>query len=671
MFRILLTISAFLFACVQIFAQDVKPQNSDKTPSDDLKNDVLLTVEGKNFTADEFLYLYDKNNGSEYITEKLTVDEYLELFVNYKLKVREAEANQFHKKVSFTSEYQKYLIMLTEPYLSNSEVDENLYKEAYERMQYEVRSSHILIKVAADAPPADTLEAYKRAMRIRARLLKGEDFGRVAKMMSDDPSAKTNGGDIGYITAFQAVYPYESKIFNSEVGAISMPFRTAFGYHVVKVLDKRKTKPELKLQQIMINVRDESQLASAIETLDSVYALLKNGADFTEMAKQYSSSENIRKSGGNIGWLNYTQYKRSARSRFPSDFVDKVFNIKNDGDITKPFATKYGIHIVKRLDSRPIAKYDEMKGILKQKISQFPDRSRLSKNALIDKLKSMHTLEVDDKAWEEFALMAFDESLLKGDWKLKEYEEKTLFVINNEKFSTVSYASYVKNRQRKQTKIKDVMAYADILFQEYINISMVAYERKRLVDEHESVKYLAQEYYDGMLLFSISDSTVWSKANSDSAGLAAYYETVKEEYLWGKRVKVVEYSSDSELQKELLKKLIIKGQKKGWNAEQIAAQYKKKAKAELIYKEKKYVKGHNAEVDDIGWDSRATLDTKNGIIEIKGIVENEPKLLNEIRGEIVSGYQDLLEELWIKTLRNKFKFTVNQETLEKIKLQRK
>jgi len=631
-------------------------------------NNFLLKIGKTTYPSDEFMYLYEKNNGSEYVTEKLSVDEYLELYINYKLKVKAAENEGLHKDQKFYNEYSKYLKMLTDPYLSDSEADSSLLRETYNRMKEEVRSSHILVKVPEDAPPADTLAAYKRAMRIRSRLLKGEDFAKVAKMTSDDNSAKSNGGDIGYITAFQAVYPYESFIFNSEPGKISMPFRSQWGFHIVKVTDRRKIKPDCQMQHIMIKPASVENLQSVTETMDSIYAQLQNGADFEELAEKYSSEENIRKSRGNMGWISYSQFERTYQNRYPTEFIQKAFEIKK-GEISKPFSTKWGVHIVKILDTRDIAPYEKLMPMIKQKMRQFPDRSGLSKIALIEKLKEKYKPIVDYKNFTKLAEEYFDSSLVDSKWMMpNNLPEETVLTIGETNYSFKEFAVYADKFQRMQKRLRDVLAYANILFEDYISNSLIEAERKQVLQNVESVKYLANEYYDGMLLFSISDSLVWSKANTDTAGLEAFYETVKNNYMWGKRVSVAEYSCLKDLDAAYLKKLLIKKQKKGWSDEKAAAIYKKKKKNDLVIAYSKHIKGEMPAVDDIGWDSKAVFDSENGtVIEVKDVIADEPKLLSEIRGEVISKYQEKLEKDWVAKLRKEINFSVNEKQLKLIK----
>lgn len=656
MFKFLISIAALFLGLNLIGQNGLKKEN-----------DVLLTVGESEFKAEEFVYLYDKNNGSDYVTEKLSVDEYLDLYINYKLKVKAAEKAGLSNDPKFLKEYNKYIKMLTDPYLSDAEADSAILREAYERMKYEVRSSHIQVKIPEDASPSDTLTAYKRAMRIRSRLLKGEDFATVAKMTSDDNSAKTNGGDIGYISVFQAVYPYESFIFNNEVGKISMPFRTQWGYHVVKVTDKKKVKEDCKLQHIMVAISSEDELAAAQETMDSVYEQLQNGVDFGELSEKFSTDEAIRKKRGNMGWISYSQIERNYRERYPLEFMEKAFETKS-GEYTKPFTTKWGVHIVKVLDKRPIASFEQLEPVIKQKISQFPDRSKLSKIALVDKLRSKYKPEINHKKFTELAESVFDSNLVDGKWSIAaEMPEDIVLKIGDKAFPFKNYAEYVVKHQRPQKRLRNLLAYANLTFEDYINSQLIDLERKSVLSTNDAVKYLAYEYYDGMLLFTISDSLIWTRANKDTTGLEAFYESVKNNYLWDERVLIAEYSCEEELDTEFVEKLVLKGQKKGWGASKISDIYKKKKGHDLIITESKNEKGVYPNVDDIGWDSRAVIATENArVIEIKGVVAKEPKLLSEIRGEVISKYQEHLEKEWVETLRKEFDFKVNEKVLAEI-----
>ncbi|KPL09354.1 MAG: peptidylprolyl isomerase, partial [Bacteroides sp. SM23_62] len=251
---------------------------------------ILMTIHDRQVTLDEFERIYHKNNSSTAL-EQQTVEEYLDLFINFKLKVIEAEELGLDTTQSFIKEFNGYKKQLAKPYLSDSEEVDALVQEAFQRAQKEINVSHILIRANQDAAPEDTLRAFNKAIEIRDRILAGEDFGTVAKATSDDPSAKTNAGNLGWFTVFRMVYPFENGAYNTETGKVSRPVRTRFGYHLIKVNDVRPARGEVRVSHIMImtpeSMNDE-QREDAKKRIYMLYDSLQAGIDFAEIARKYS-----------------------------------------------------------------------------------------------------------------------------------------------------------------------------------------------------------------------------------------------------------------------------------------------------------------------------------------------------------------------------------------------
>lgn len=218
------------------------------------ENPVVLEIGNKKVTLEEFEAIYKKNADENKTSTPEELKDYLDLYIKFKLKVVEAEALGMDTLPAFVQELEGYRKQLAQPYLSDREVTEGLIKEAYERMKSDVNASHILVKVSQEAEPKDTLAAYNKILKIRKRIITGEDFEKVAAETSEDPSAVKNKGNLGYFTVFQMVYPFESAAYNTEVGKISMPVRTSFGYHILKVNDKRPARGTMKAAHIMIRV---------------------------------------------------------------------------------------------------------------------------------------------------------------------------------------------------------------------------------------------------------------------------------------------------------------------------------------------------------------------------------------------------------------------------------
>ena len=345
------------------------------------KDPVLMTVAGEDVTKSEFEKVFKKNNKSAGAVDQKALSDYLELYINYKLKVKEASELGLDTAATFVSELNGYRKQLSQPYLIDKEVSDKLMHEAYDRMQKDVRASHILIKCGPDELPKDTLEAYNKAMKARERVMKGEDFGKVAKEVSEDPSAKDNMGDLGFFTAMQMVYPFESAAFNSKIGDVSMPVRTKFGYHIIKKTDERKDPGEVFSAHIMVRAGkgttpDDS--AKAVQKINEINGKLKAGGNFEELAKQYSDDQGSAKNGGVL-----PSFKTG---RMVPEFESAAFALKNKGDISEPIKTQYGWHIIKLINRKEIGTYEEMQSELKASIGK-DSRSEVSKSSMVNKIK--------------------------------------------------------------------------------------------------------------------------------------------------------------------------------------------------------------------------------------------------------------------------------------------
>jgi peptidyl-prolyl cis-trans isomerase SurA len=344
-------------------------------------NEVLLTIDNQQVTSKEFMTVYQKNNVDIQTAEKKSIEEYLELYINFKLKVIEAESLGLDTVQSFRKELDGYVNQLTEPYLVDRDYEEALIREAYDRLQEEVNVSHIMIRVRNGATPEDTLKAWNTINNLYDSAIVAPSFEELALETSEDPSVKDNNGNLGYFTAFRMVYPFENAAYQTNPGNISRPFRTTFGYHIVKVYDVRPARGELRTAHIMLISNDQSTEAEKKEAerkIQEIYSELKQGANFTEMARVYSEDRGSSRKGGELPWF--------STGRMVPEFEEAAFSIEKDGDISEPVKTQFGWHIIKRLEYRKMGSYEEEYKSLKSKVEK-DKRSRGSRESLIRKLK--------------------------------------------------------------------------------------------------------------------------------------------------------------------------------------------------------------------------------------------------------------------------------------------
>lgn len=631
------------------------------------KDPVLLEVGGNKVHLSEFEAIYKKNNKNDKVDRK-DLEDYLELYINFKLKVKEAEELGMDTVVAFKKELAGYRAQLARPYLTDKNVTQDLIKEGYERLKQDVKASHILVNVAADALPKDTLKAYRKIMDIRKRILKGDDFGTIAAAMSDDPSAKKNKGELGYFSAFYMVYPFESAAYNTPVGEVSMPVRTRFGYHLIKVEDKRPARGQIRTAHIMIRTKKDAtpeELKNAETKINEIYNELQNAEGegaFEELAMKYSDDKGSARKGGELPVF--------GSGKMVPEFEEAAFALKNDGDYSKPFKTAYGWHIVKRLEKIDLGTFDEEEKMIKSKV-QRDSRSDKSREAFIDRVKKEYGFKENARELKDFYKVV-DNSFFRDRWSADKAKRlnNTMFTIGGKEFTQTDFASFLENHQSKGGK-GDIIPTVDKLYNDFVNKAVIDFEDSKLEGKYRDFSLLMKEYRDGILLFELTDQKVWSKAIKDTVGLQEFYEKNKNNYMWDQRLHATIYKCKDEKIAKKVRKLVKKKAKKGYSVQDILDKVNGESQLNCAVESNKYLKGDNEIIDKVTWkEGVSDILEQNGqfnIVEVEKVLEPQPKELNEARGLITSDYQNYLEKEWIKSLKDKYPVKVNREVLDLIK----
>ncbi len=636
---------------------------------------IVMKINGEPVTKSEFLSVYFKNNTTSKKVEASTLNEYLDLYINFRLKVKEAEALKLDTISIFTNELSGYRKQLAQPYLIDKDVNENLIKESYERSQFDVRASHILIKVSKNAIPKDTLEAYNKIFKIRKRIISGEDFHKVASETSDDPSSKDhpaqdgrpafkgNKGDLGYFSAFDMVYPFENAAYNNKVGEVSNIFRTDFGYHILKVTERKPTLGKVHASHILITypkdaTKDDS--IKIISKLGEISEKIKKGESFEELAKQYSDDKGSAQKGGSLQWF--------TANRMMPEFVSAIYNMK-ENEISTPVQTVYGWHFIKLLETKKPGSFDETKAELKMKIAR-DSRANKSKDFFIARLKKEY-------GYKEFAnnlndyLPLLDTTFNQGMWKATKADKlnKDLFILDNIKFTQKQFSEYLsKNQGDPNENVNNVLK---MRYKSWVDEEIINYEDSKLESKYVDFKTLMKEYRDGILLFDLTDKKVWTKAIKDTIGLENFYQNIKNNYLYPQRVETTIYKTTDKKTAEKLQKTLQQEIAKNTKPEEIIKPFNKKKKDNVVFDNSKFIKGDNPNVDKMAWKKSVstiiTTDNKEfSIIVINNVLEPSPKPLNEVRGLVISEYQNYLEKEWLKELKNKYKVEVDQQVLNSL-----
>ena len=636
-------------------------------------DDVLIKINGKS----EFIAVYEKNNLFNQAIDPKSVEEYLDLYINFNLKVLEAINLGLDTTEAFINELNSYREQLSQPYLNDQVVSETLIKEAYERMKYHIRASHILKTVPEHAMPDDTLKTYRITQRIRERALRGDDFSFLAIENSDDPSAKGsaatannpgapgNRGDLGYFSAFSMVYPFETMAYNTPVGEISEIVRSSFGFHIIKVTDKIPNLGQVRAAHIMISVpknADEKIEKNAQEKINEIYNKLIQGEDFVGLVKQFSDDKGSAARDGDIPPF--------TANRMLPEVIKAIADMDNNDIYTKPFRTQFGWHVFKVHEKSGIASYEDMYPEIKARVARDL-RSQISQDVVINKLKNEYGFVENPKSIEPFYRLVTPE-IFEANWKKDKLSNnnEVLFSFADKMLTQQDFAKYLEDTQVKRTT-ESIVSYVNGKYLSFVNKSIIDYEKSILNEKYLDFKLIMKEYHDGILLFELTDQKVWSKAMNDTVGLKEFFEENRDKYMWDKRINATIYQTRDQKIAKNLRKEVIKAYKKGLDFQVVIDKFNQNSLLNVSAASGFYESKDHPAVSLIEWKVGVSpivkFDDSFFVININEILPQEPKKLTEIRGLVIADYQNYLESIWVNELRGKYNIVVNQEVLKEVK----
>ena len=639
-------------AGMRLFAQDNDP--------------VVMTLGKEQVRFSEFKNTFAKNNDLTKVSDE-DLRKFINLYVDFRLKYIEARDKQVDTAAHLRDELADYRSQVAASYLTDKEVSERIFNETVERMRYDVRASHILKKLPMDALPADTLAVYNAVMKLRNRILNGETFAEVAIKESDDPSARDrkspggevlqagNKGDLGYFTAFDMIYSFESGAYNTAVGALSMPVRSEFGYHLIFVQDKRPALGKIRASQILLpfnknpnlNANEKgAEMAKLSKKINAIYEEIKGGLPFDEAFAKYGEE-------GTNGKM-----PLFGCNRFEGDFVRGIYGLK-EGETSKPIQSSYGFHLVHIEEVLPVKTDEDAHAAIRMKIMQ-DIRSNKSREAFVERVKRENGFkEIEDKKAKTTPLADFytalDTSIFNGtfDISMVKHLNRPMFVFAKKTYTQQDFAKHLE--QHPFTNIKDVelprlVNYAYGVFIENLAMDFENY--------HIETKYpqFAEQMFDykvGVMIYELNEQRVWRKAEKDSLGLNAFYETMKHTQLYPLRLNAVLVKAVDAASAKKAETLLGKG----ISIANLLAEMNKK-RVTLVVDTVLYWQGQNKQFDAfVDWETARVGSvfpnkTDNEVVRIEEILQPSPKPLKEIKGLVVSEYQNKLEEDWIKELHS-------------------
>jgi len=586
---------------------------------------VLFTVEGVPVHVSEFDYIYNKNNGDGADYSKKSLEEYLDLYVKFKLKVQRAKELKLDTINQLNQELEGYRKQLADSYLVDKEVSARLVKELHERKQKDIELSHILVALGEKVSDEAQSNAERRINEAKQRLDKGEAWDDVCIQVSDDKNSSRKGGHLGFYTAMmpKGFYDFENAMYNTPVGKYSDIIRSKVGYHIIKVTKQRPAYGEVEIAHILTRKsKNAVETQKAKTKIDSAYQKIKNGEKFEDVAKLLSEDANSRNKGGYLGF--------AGIKRYDPVFEKAAFDIEANNGLSQIVETTVGYHIIKRISKRDNSDFERSKNLLQNLVSK-DDRYTIARKALISSIKDEAGFSEDEKALNSF-IAGLDKEFYSFKWAEPKIDDKELFRFGKQEPMMISdFSAFCKKSTRDRLKFKKSAPLDESAQQLYLNFveqEALAYEESNLENKYPEFKALMREYQEGILLFEITKQEVWDKASSDTTGLENFFNENREDYKWKERAEVAEYevySDDTKFVKEVYK-----------------------------FAQKNPV---DAVLSKFNGDKKFVLKAEKGKTKftiVKDILEPGYKKLNESRGYIIADYQDQLENDWISSLKEKF-----------------
>lgn len=624
----------------------------------DLQQETLFTIDNEPVYVSEFERVYKKNLDLVKDESQKDVDEYLKLFINYKLKLKEAYTRELDKKPSYIRELGTYKKQLAENFLTDNQVTNELVQEAYDRIANEVNASHILVRINDNPTPEDTLLGYNEIVKLRQRALT-EGFKKVEKEVHDGQTIF--GEDLGYFTAFKMVYDFETPAFNTPIGEISQPFRTRFGYHIVKVNDKRESRGEVKVAHIMVSLlKDGEPEGNAEERIVDIYKKLEQGEDFEALAKQFSDDKSSASRGGTLEPFSSGQLSSP-------EFEEQAFSLKTVGDYSKPFKTQFGWHIVKLYEKKPVPTFDQLRPELEMKVKR-DSRSQLINESLIQDLKKKYQVQESPKGSAYFKSVVND-SYFSKNWTLPpDFDsEKPLVKIDKKQLTYGDFGDFLMTNQRRGNAKQPINQLIDKLYESFIGVELKNYQEENLENENGEYAQIVGEYRDGLLLFDLMETEIWNVLKSDSIQIQDFYKENEGNYNWNQRAEAVVATCSQQKDAKEVANLL----KKGKSQEEIKAKLNTEDMVKVIFTSGTFEEDNQALPEEYRLrEGQSEIMEHHGaysVVVVNKILPKQLKTFDEAKGLILTDYQAYKEDNWLKSLRNKYKISINQDVLDKVK----
>lgn len=629
----------------------------------DLSDKTLLSIDNKTYDAGTFMRTFSKNLDIVQDESQKDVDNYLELYIDYRLKLEQAYELGLHEKKSYQKELANYRATLAQGYLTDQKVTEELVQEAYQRMKKELKGSHILVKVGKAASPEDSLKAWNKIQAIKKQLDEGADFGQLARDLSEGPSAKVSG-DLGWFSAFRMVYTFENAAYNTPVGSYSDVFRTDYGYHIVKIYEEREARGQVTAAHIMTFDKPGDTEKTAEKRIKDIYNQLQETGRFEELAREFSDDIQTAANGGKLkkfgtGGLNAPAFEEAA------------FNLKNPGDISSPVKSRYGWHIIKLIEKHPVPSFEKQEVSLRDRIKRSP-RARQISDSFLKGLRDYYEVSFDDAVAQQLNELIGSE-ILDNKWvndTEKLPQDLQVLSLKNFTYKSTDFFDYIERLQKKNfNSYSSKKEKVNDWYQSFVNDKVSEYYEKNLEQENDEFAFIYNEYKEGLLLFDLMETKIWGKAKEDTLGQKQFYNAHKDNYIWSRRLDVTITQNTSEQVALEVKQMLESGTDLGDIKDAINIENRTRVMISSGVVEDTYHKLPNNFKATMGV-SDIYFDEKTGfykVVRVNEILEPSLKSFEEAKGAVISDYQQQLEKEWMNGLRKGRDIKIYKRVYKKVK----
>jgi peptidyl-prolyl cis-trans isomerase SurA len=636
----------------------------------------LLTVGNQKIDKEEFIRLYEKNMPNADFSER-SLNTYLNLLINYKLKVQQAKDLNLEQLPHVQRELRNHAGELAKPFLTDQVFLEKLLREAYEYSLQDIHARQIMIRLSPHAKPQDTLVAYRTAMRIRERLVRGEDFDKVAAEESEKSSMITINNrqerqigfsDLRYFSSFSTPYSIEKFVFNSQVGDFSMPLRTDLGFHIVQILDRQSTLGRIHASQIFLNVANADDEDRIKRRADSIYHLITGGTrTFEDMARQFSDDRVSGMRGGRMAEFNVT--------RADPTFISHLYKMPIEV-VSRPFRSVDGYHIVIIHSVGEIISFEEMQPELMFRLQRDPARSEMVRQSFINSLKKEYPIVETRGALQEFMSGLIPEEIT-GFWDYEPDKNANLPLVKVGSITT-TFGDFGKIIESHQSDFnfehEDFSTFVQRAYNRYIEDLLILNETENIEKKHPQFRLAMNSYRDDVLAFEITEQEVWRKASEDTIGLYEFYESQKHCFMFPPRIQALIFKYDvRRINTDDVRRFLEGSYRRRHSAEQIIDQANKNFDPRYISVTLNVLEpGQNKIADRVDWTrpglSRdvTTGGFEKGFVFIYDYYPETCKSLEEVRGTVVGMYQEVLEQQWVEDLKRKYPVVVNQAEFQSL-----